>query len=112
MANAALLAVHRRAGLTDLGAGNGSNDLHTQAHAEDRNMSPELPHHVGANSCALWPERPWRDHDAIWADLRHAATRDAVAPMYDTLGATSCQRLYEVPGKGIVVIEDQHTHGG
>ncbi len=108
--DAAGLAVHDFRRANHFPSKRVSDGLVPQAHAQDGNLPREAPDHVDANARIFRRARPRRNHDALRLFRGDFVERNLVVAMHLQLPAQLAEKLREVIGERVVVVEKQN-HG-
>ena len=83
------------------------DDLHSQTNSQNGDPRAEYPHHFRANSRPLRPKGSRREHDSRGFERFDRGRSDAIGAEYGALAACRFQALDEIPGEGVVIIENQ-----
>src|SRR5665213_1350106 len=107
MTDSRCFAVNRMARRADVGAHHSRYDLHSQTDSQDRHAAGECLHNLWANAGLIRSEGARGDHDAVRRKCFHFGQSDTVRAVDHTTPTSGFQSLHQIPGKGIVVVENQ-----
>ena len=96
----------RLAGGRDCRAHRFRDDLHAETNPQDRNAAAKGPHHIRANAGLMGPERAGRNHNAVRMECGDLTKIDAVRAVNLAPSARGLKSVHQIPGKGIVVVEN------
>ena len=100
-------AVHQALGARDDPAERGRQRLVPEADPEDRQPLERRVDQGRCDSGVLRPTRPGRDHDVGRLERQRRLHLDRVVTVHDRLGAQAGDRLHQVVGEGVVVVDQQ-----
>ncbi len=98
-------AVHQMRGAYYISAEGCADGLMSKAHAQDRNLTREVPNEVDADSRILRCAPAWRNNDALRVHRLHIGDSYLVVAAYLDLGPQFSEILNEVVSEGIVIVE-------
>src|SRR5215469_5676956 len=103
------LAVHEPVGAHDLAAENLDDRLVTETYPEHRNASGELADHVHRYAGVARRPGPRRDAQVRRRERARLRWRQSVVAMHLHFGAEHEERLDQVVGEGVVVVDEQQA---
>src|SRR5690606_18248966 len=103
------LAMHQPACSHHFAAEHFHQRLVTEAHTENRNDAGKLLDHAHRDAGLARRARPRRDAQVRGLELARGCRRDLVIAIHQHVGAEHHERLYEVVGERVVVIDQQQA---
>src|SRR5262245_6447350 len=111
MANLRSFAVHEFLSAHYFAAKNLSDALMTEANPEDWNAGPEFANQFTTDSRIFRTPRPRRNHDSVGFEFLDLVDRDFVVSLHHKIDLVHlAEKLDEIVGERIVVIDDQQLH--
>jgi len=101
------LAVHQPRGVHDGAAEAGGQRLVAEAHAEQRSLAEGVPDELHRQPGVFRSTGSGADHHVGRVQRVAACEVDPIVPDHVDVGAEHHQRLGQVPGEGVVVVDDQ-----
>ena len=101
------LAMHASWRAHDSGAKRSTNCLMTKAHAQNRYDSGEPPYERNGDTGFARRTRPWGNDDAVKlrGKLLYLVDGDHIVAAHEHLGPKLAQRLIEIEGERVIVVE-------
>ena len=107
------LAEHDGGSANDAGAEDLTDGLVSETDPEDGNFPSELPNHIATNTGLFGSTRPGANNNAVRSQGSNLINGDTVVPAHFERGPKFTHLLNEIPGKGVVVVDNQYvSHGG
>ena len=106
------LAMHQPTRTHDLAAPHLDHRLVAEAHAEHRHPSGERLDHPHRHACLARRARTGRDAQMRRRERRRRLDRDRVVAMHQHLRAQHHERLHEVVGEAVVVVDQEQARRG
>src|ERR1019366_9063873 len=107
MADSRCLTMNRMARRANVRAHHARDDLHPETDTQDRHAAGERLHNLRADAGLIRSKGAGGDHDAVGRERLHFRQGDAVRAVDHTTPTGGFQSLHQIPGKGIVVVENQ-----
>jgi len=107
MTDSRCFAVNRMARRAHVGTHHSRDNLHSETHSQDRHAAGERLHNLRTDAGLIGPEGARGDNDTVRRKRFNFGQGDAVRAVDDTPPPGGFQSLHQIPGKGIVVIENQ-----
>src|SRR5262245_41289482 len=103
------LAMHEPTGSHDSTAEYGHQRLMAEAYTENRNMSRKGLDHMHRNAGVVRSARPGRDREMCGFEVLRFPDADGIVAIHAHVGTEDQERLHQVIGEGIVVIDEKES---